>query len=103
MLGAGVGDGVLGDDLSGVRIAEGNGLDVDDGVDATPDVLLAEPVDDVADADPPVGADGAMVFAGRGAGAADDVSDVFGTGRAGAAGPAVADVLGARCRPGVLR
>lgn len=51
-----------------------------------------------------VDADGATVFVGwdGGAGAVDDVTDVLRSRGSGAAGSAVADVFGARLRPGVV-
>ena len=52
-----------------------------------------------------VDTDGATVFAGwgDGAGAVDDVTDVLRSRGSGAAGSAVADVFGARLRPGCSR
>lgn len=95
---------MLGDEFAGAGVPERDARAVDDDVELGSRVSFAAAVDDVTDADPPIRADDAPVFAGRvgGAGAVDDITDVLRPFGARAAGSAVTDVLGSRFRQGVF-
>ncbi len=96
---------MLGDEFPGAGAPKRHGGLADEHMELLPGVVLTDAVDNVTDAHSPVGPDCAAVFAGRhgGAGAMDDIANVVGPFGACASGSAVADVLGARLRPGVFK
>lgn len=97
-------DVVLGDEFARAGVPERDACAIDYDAELGSGMALADAVDHIADTHSPVGADGAAVLPGRvcGAGAVDDVSDVLRPFGICAVGPTVADVLGARFRPGVF-